>query len=228
MITANRDKLALSSIANFREQTYRRKHLLILNNGSSTLVDHENMYNVTEIKVDKGNMTLGDLRNMAFEFVPYNGLFCVWDDDDYRSLNFLETLYNEMSKTGSDAVCFQQRLEYNIATDFAWRTFLRKGFVHVLARKDYRIRYLSKDSMEDIHLLDHMRGVYKVSVMTNNDPRMYVRLVHGSNTSEYVDPSKMQITRNPETADWQDHTLTPNEEHYIRTHYIPLLSNALR
>lgn len=229
MITANREKLARAAIDNFREQTHRRKHLLIINHGAGpSLADPERMYNVTELRIDKGAMTLGDMRNMAFELVPYNGLFCVWDDDDYRAPAFLETLYSAMIGTGADGVCFQNRLEYNIKTNFAWRTFLRKGFVHVLARKDYRVRYLSKDSMEDVELLDTMRRTYRVHTLIDNDPCMYVRLVHGTNTSEYVDAGKTTVVRNPPDADWQEHLLTAAEAAYIRDIYVPLLTQTLR
>lgn len=227
MITANRAELARAAIANFREQTHRHKHLLVINHGAGAdIADPGSMFNVTEVRVDKGALTLGDLRNMALELVPYNGLFCVWDDDDHRAPGFLGTLYGAMVDADADAVCFSHRLEYNMATRFAWRTFLRPGFVHVLARKDHRVRYLSKDSMEDVELLATMRAVYRVHTLVDNDPRMYVRLVHGANTSEYVDAGKMAVVRNPPDADWQEHLPTPGEAAYIRDVYVPLLAQT--
>lgn len=219
----SREKLARHAIKNFREQTFSPKHLVIINHGPFTLVDQRQdhtMFNVTEIKIDKGDMTLGDLRNMAFDFVPYDGLFCVWDDDDYRAPNFLSNMYERLQ--GAQAVCFTKRLEYNAMTLYAWKTELRSGFVHVLATKNYMVRYLSKDSMEDVELLDRMRSTYKVNVF-ENDARMYVRLVHSNNTSNYVNPVKNDVVKNAEHANWQEHELNDEERRFIETVYVPQL-----
>lgn len=222
---ASRERFARQAIRNFREQTYPVKHLVIMNHGSFSAVhSDENLSNVTEVRVTKGDgVTLGDIRNMAFDFVPYGGLFFVWDDDDYRAPDTLMRMYRHMRSENASAVCFTQRLEYDISTHFAWKTILQSGFVHVLAKKHYGVRYMSKESLEDINLLKDMRKVYPVATMTENDPTMYVRLVHGSNTSLYVKPKKTDIIKNPTTANWQETQLSPKERSFIDKVYLPFL-----
>lgn len=210
------------SIDNFREQTYKNKHLVILNHGDRLDHDLDKMYNVTEINTTKDNQTLGDLRNMAFDYVPFNGIFCVWDDDDYRSVSFLKVLYTAMKRNGASAVCFTNRLEYNMNNMFAWETYWESGFVHVLAKKHYMIKYDSLDSMEDVHLLARMRDLYIVHTMSHNDPRMYVRLIHTTNTSLYVDRGKKTLVgdRYPH---WHENSLAPKYKRYIDDVYLPKL-----
>jgi hypothetical protein len=218
-----RTKLVKLSIDNFREQTHKNAHLVIMNHGDTPIPSIELMYNVTEIRITKRKQTLGDLRNMAFEYVPYNGLFCVWDDDDYRSPSFLGLLYTAMKRNGANAVCFTNRLEYNMNNMFAWETYWAQGFVHVLARKHYKIRYDNVDSMEDVHLLDRMRDAYNVFTIANNDPRIYVRLIHKTNTSLYVDKGKETLV-GKKHPNWTETALAPKYEAYIANVYIPKLN----
>lgn len=219
---SDRKKFIQLSIDNFREQTYKNKHLVILNHGDT--LDHNlaTMFNVTEINTTKATQTLGDLRNMAFEYVPFNGLFCVWDDDDYRSPSFLKVLYTSMKRNGASAACFTNRLEYNMNTNFAWETYWESGFVHVLAKKHYKIRYDSLDSMEDVHLLERMRDVYNVHTMSRNDPRLYVRLIHATNTSLYVDRGKTTLVGG-QYPYWHENILAPKYKRYIDDVYLPKL-----
>jgi hypothetical protein len=219
---ATRAKLVKSSIDNFREQTHRNKHLLIINHGDTQVPGIDMMYNVTEVKTVKGRQTLGDMRNMAFEYVPYNGLFCVWDDDDYRSASFLDVLYKALRRSGTSAVCFTNRLEYNMNNMFAWETYWSAGFVHVLARKHYKVQYDNLDSMEDLVLLERMRSVYSVHTIDNNDARMYVRLIHATNTSLYVDKGKDALV-GKQRPHWNEHALTPKYRDYIDKVYVPKL-----
>lgn len=224
MITGNeeREKLVNMSIKNFRDQTYKYKHLVIINHGSNTYNDGS-MFNVTEIHVSKASKTLGDLRNLAFNYVPANGLFCVWDDDDYRSGNFLEFMFDNMTLNGAKGVCITRRLEYNLNNGFAYETMYNRGIVHVLATKHYLVKYDSKDSMEDLKLVSNMKRAYNVHFMYDNDPRMYVRLVHGDNTSRYVNPNKKTFVVTDESSDWKEFPLRPEYKQYIEKVYLPIL-----
>lgn len=220
-----REKYVKLSIQNFREQSHKDKHLVIINHGPESMSsDIMMMYNVTEINIDKTkNTTLGDLRNLAFEYVPYNGLFCVWDDDDYRSPDFLKIMYRAMRSNAASAVCFTRRLEYNLNNGFGWETFWNAGFVHVLARKYYAIKYESKDTMEDLRLLQTMRSVYNVHTISDNDPRMYVRLIHRTNTSLYVDVDK-STTVGEQSPNWHEYALSSKYKRYIEKVYLPKIS----
>ena len=149
--------------------------------------------NVHEFKVSKTQNTLGDLRNIALQLVPIDSIWTVWDDDDYRSPDYLSILYNQMKQTNADVVLFTNRYEYNKNTQFVWEMQLTTGFVTVFAKQDMRIRYLQTDSMEDINLIEDFRKLKKKIHIYQNDPMMYIRLVHTNNTSKYVNKEKKNV-----------------------------------
>jgi hypothetical protein len=220
MITNNdpyREKMLQLSINNFREQSYKKKHLVILNHGPR-IQNIDKMFNITQIHINKMENTLGDIRNMAFEYVPYDGLFCVWDDDDYRRKDFLSTMYDQLIKNDAKCVCFTNRLEYNINTNFGWQTYWGNGFVHVLATKNNKIKYLSKNTMEDVNLINDMKKIYKVYTF-NNDPTLYLRIVHNTNTSLYANATKETIL-NTNVSHWKEFILTKKHYDYIESEYI--------
>lgn len=71
------------------------------------------------------------------------------------------------------------------------------GMIFFLAPFDNRISYLQKESLEDVNMLaDYEKAGYKVKVIDNN-PRIYVRLVHKSNTSLYVKPQRDYLVKGP-------------------------------
>ena len=187
------------AIANFVEQDYPNKRLIIINHGNVPVLK-DNPHNIFEFQVPKENNTLGDLRNIALQLVPIDALWTVWDDDDYRIPSYMSLLYGQMQKNKSDVVVFTKRIECNLETDFVWEMQLKTGFVFVLAKQDLRIKYLSKDSMEDVNLLtDFLKLDKQISVWVDNPSTMYIRLTHQNNTSLYVDKNK-KTTREPTSS----------------------------
>lgn len=183
--------LAKFAIKNFKDQFYPNKKLIILNQTKkvvSTLSDPL----IAEFMIP--GQTLGDLRNIALQMVPINALWTVWDDDDYRSQDYLTLLQNQMEKNKSDVVIFTNRIECNLYSKFVWRIRLRSGFVTLLAKQDLRVKYKSINTMEDVDIISDFRALgKKIEIWNNDNPEIYIRLVHGNNTSLFVDKNKKLI-----------------------------------
>ena len=195
MITGKDDcryKLGQLAIQNFNDQSYPNKNMIIINHGSQQLAPMQK--NILEIHIEKTSaLTLGDMRNMALELVPFNAKWITWDDDDYRAPNFLEVLQAASLSRKADVLAITNRIEYNYNTKLVWKMTVKTGMVFFLAKKDARIRYKSVESMEDTEILaDYVRYGHVVSTL-DNDFMLYIRLVHGNNTSLYIDPLKRAI-----------------------------------
>jgi hypothetical protein len=224
MITGKTDQrieYARHALQNFQEQTYPYKRLVILNHNTIHRVLESTWtswpQDVYEFMIDKDaeSLTLGSLRNISLELVGHDDLWTVWDDDDWRSSSYLSTLYEAMSPLKGDVcVAFQNRMEYNVNTGFVWRSKLRSGFPHVLAKFDRRVRYLDKDTMEDLNLITDYAKYGRV-VIIDNDPSMYIRLVHGTNTSSYVNPHKagVGVPMSVGNANYVEFSVTNEEAH---------------
>lgn len=219
MITGkNEDRYKFVDIAvrNFNEQTYENKYLLIINHGSKSLeeiVDDR----IIEVRFNKTErLTLGDMRNYALDLVPLDALWTIWDDDDWRHSRYIELMYKNMKDHKADVVFIKNRLEYNLSNGFVYRARFEKGMPFVLAKKNEVIRYLQKDSLEDIRLLNdfelHSKKIYLIS----NDPRWYIRTLHGQNTSLYVDGNKSAIIQYGEGSSYQEFDATSGERAYTQ------------
>lgn len=214
MITGKDDAridLARKALDNFVKQEYPDKMLLIINHNPHKQVIDQNVKDVHEFYIEKkGN--LGDLRNIALQFIPLGCCWTTWDDDDYRHPSYLQTLAR--FKTDNNIVCLSRRLEYNSNNGASWVGYKKDGFVFFLAPVDNRIIYLSRDTMEDVDILDDFRkNGYTVKVL-KNDPKIYVRVVHSSNTSLYVNAQRNYLVKGPT---YSERFTTPKEQEYIRT-----------
>lgn len=210
----DRYKFIPIAINNFNEQTYQNKYLLIINHGSKQIVDIHTQKNITEIMFDKTNFTLGDMRNFALDQIPFENLWCVWDDDDYRHPKYIELLYKYLIDNKADVVFFKNRIDYNINNNFAYRSKFINGMPFVLAKKTEKVRYLSKDSIEDIQLQIDYKNNNKKIIVINNNPMWYIRLIHTSNTSLYVDNEKNSIVEYGDESTYYEFNLTDIEQTY--------------
>lgn len=214
----NRYHLAKKSINNFLNQNFKNKYLIIVNH-SKTFKLTPIQKNIFELNIDKeqNNLTLGELRNIALSIVPFNALWITWDDDDYRHSNFLMFLYNVLQKQNADLVTFTKRLEYNRNTGLIWKMTIKSGAVLALCKKFQFFEYLNKNSMEDIHLIDSYKNQNKKVVIIDNDPKLYIRLVHENNTSLYVEKYKRKTisTRNKK-SNYLEENVSPDEENYVK------------
>lgn len=195
-----RNLFGKQSVQNFFEQDYHNKKLIVINHGNSSIIhpQHKQSANIHEHMVVKGtSMALGDMRNLALDMVPKGSYWTTWDDDDYRPPHYISWMYKNLKSHGADLLTYTQRYEYNYTTGFFWQTIWKHGFVTGLVKQDDRFRYKSIDSMEDKDLLNDYRRLGKrVIVLPENDPSIYIRLVHGGNTSLWVDPVKTAVKKN--------------------------------
>jgi len=227
---ACRVEFARASVSNFQEQDYGgEKRLIIINHGRERVTDTDmtaidTTLNIFEFHVakDKHSLALGDLRNIALELVPIDALWTVWDDDDYRSPQYMSTLQKHMHKTRADAVVFTSRTEYNHNTGLVWKMKLKSGFVTVLAKQDKRIKYQSKDSMEDSDLVSTLRRLKKVATLDTDSTLdsaydFYIRTVHTGNTSLYVDQAKQNTNNSSRTnINYIESEIDPGQQVIIR------------
>lgn len=199
MITGKDDArmcFARKSVQHFLQQDYPYKKLLIINHHPHEKVLKDNDNDIMfELKVPKENNSLGDLRNIALQLVPIDSIWTVWDDDDYRIPSYLSILYNQMYASGADVVLFTRRYECNYNTSFVWEMELKTGFVFVFAKQDLRLRYMSKDSMEDTNIISDFKKLKKKIHIFENDPNFYIRLVHSNNTSLYINKEKTEVIK---------------------------------
>lgn len=188
----DRYKFVDIAIENFNQQTYHSKVLLIINHGEISLKEKETE-NIVEFHFSKEKMNLGDMRNYSLDLIPKNALWTIWDDDDWRHPRYLELLEKNLRLTNSDVILFKNRLEYNLNNGFIYRSKFDKGMPFILAKQTQIVKYLSRDSLEDIRLLNDFELYNKKIKIIENDPRWYIRTIHGKNTSLYVNNQKDSV-----------------------------------
>lgn len=191
---------AVKSLQNYFEQTASKHvnlYMIIINHCSNKtsvkeLFPHENIF---EYQIDRHALSLGEMRNLALTFVPFNNLWITWDDDDWRHPSFIQYMLKFFDKDPLlTCIAFSERYNYNMNTKFAWQTTLQTGYPHVLCKSNPLIRYDDVNTMEDINLIKNMlKTGFKVYIIKRNDPGLYIRIVHNDNTSLYVDKMKGSV-----------------------------------
>lgn len=205
------------AIDNFRKQSYPNKRLIIINEGES-LMDIGGD-DILEIKLDdreKKGITLGDMRNIAFEFMPDDAVWTLWDDDDWRSDDYLDYLYDNLQD--KDYVLFAKRLEHNLNTGFTWIMELKSGFVILFGRKQAsgKCKYESKEVNEDVLLKNHIIDNLKFKIIEDNDPKIYIRMVHKSNTSLLVNQNKSCVKDTSQNKVYYEHDASDDDVRYVK------------
>lgn len=183
MITGKDDfhkNLAEKSIQSFLQQTYPNKHLIIVNDGDYSL-GHLNKELITEIKLDKKHI-LGVLRNIGISYIPENGIYFQWDDDDWHHPDIMEKQYKFMKKKSADACILIKQVVYCFKINSAWITSRSSGIEGtVMCRKKRDILYPEAAKSEDSVFLKNYKKKYKL-VKWDNPEYYYLRFVHGHNT----------------------------------------------
>lgn len=217
----NRIRMAQRSIQQFLQQTYSHKHLIIINHHPSLCVldVSSTSNNVTEVRIEKEKhkLTLGDLRNIALQLVPVGAYWFTWDDDDWRDPDLLQELHKVADAKNLDAVLFSNRYDVDSTTNEVWQTILKIGFVTMLCRRDDRILYDSKDSMEDVNLRKNMKNIGFKTMVIDNNPMWYIRVIHTNNTSHFVNagrkapPKKIEL----QTGVWFEQPVSAVEKEQV-------------
>jgi hypothetical protein len=211
------------AIDNFKRQSHPNKRLIIINEGASLMgTGMEVMVdNILEIKLndrEEKGITLGDMRNIAFEFIPDGAIWTLWDDDDWRSDDYLDYLYTNLQDKDYDYVLFTKRLEHNLNTGFTWIMELKSGFVILFGRKQAsgKCRYESKDVNEDVLLKKHIIDNLKFKLIENNDPKIYIRMVHKTNTSLLVNQNKSLVKDTSQNKVYYEYDASDGDVQYVK------------
>lgn len=213
--------LALAACESFRQQTYPRRELLIVNTGESLLphladCDWDFRRNPVRECICDPQLTLGELRNVGLEESPDHVL--QWDDDDWSHPDRM--LYQVTAQGDScEPVTLQNQVRYSFTNGAAFVVVQRPrpdyavgipGTV-LLARTAYR--YPAESRHEDTHFLKQFPRVR----IAANRPELYLRFEHGRNTwsrrhvMQLYDGRSGQWDLPPDSADYLRHVL---KEHY--------------
>ena len=212
----DREKFANNSILNFINQTYSKKHLIIINEGNNILLTNNNSNNdnIHEIVIDRKNMSLGELRNIALSFVPINGIWTTWDDDDWRSNDYIDKMYTLLIEKNVDIIMIMNRIEYNMNSGFIWNSTLKSGFIWFFGYKNWYEEFDNVNYNEEYNLKRHIR-TKEPHFVYDNDPTMYIRIVHSDNTSVYVNSKKTNIINTALNKDYFEKTATSDQKIYV-------------
>lgn len=204
------------AIQNFLDQDYPNKQLVIINHHVQRVVI-SNIRNVKEYQVNKHEIgTLGDLRNLALGLIPNDQYWTTWDDDDWRCPTYLSYLTSYVDIAKPKVIAFTHRYEYNINNGAIWKGTHPKGFVHFIAPRIPHVRYSSKDTMEDINILNDYKALNVHIKLLDNDPGIYIRLVHTSNTSLYVKMNKDYLIKQSVNG-YYEQDVSSREAEYVKT-----------
>ena len=217
MITGKNDarqKFAELAIKNFKLQSYPNKKLVIINESEPLHVNDDDMLEIVISSKQRDSLTLGDMRNMAFEYIPENAIWTTWDDDDWRSNNYLQYLFDRLKHF--DYIFFTKRIEHNINTSFTWIMELKSGFVIMFGRKREFAKYDSKEYNEDIMLKKTISKHLKFNVI-DNDPIIYIRFTHKDNTSTLVKRDKINVKDTSSNKVYFERPANQMEKLYVDT-----------
>jgi len=69
--------------------------------------------------------------------------------------------------------------------------------------------------MEDVRLSRDIRERFGDIHLAKNDPQLYIRLVHGDNTSTYVDAKKNMLASTERNVNYFEYDVSASEERYV-------------
>ena len=219
MITnIKRTSFVPKAIANFQMQKHPEKKLIILNHSPGHIFLKQPIDNVHEFYIDKltQKFSLGGLRNIALETcIPRGALWTTFDDDDWRRDDYLSTLYSLLKFNRLDLLFLKKWLEYNENTNFTFKSQFKKGWAFFLARKIDATIYDDVDTLEDSRVEEIYKKNGKQVARMNNDPKIYIRVIHSNNTSIFVDPNKNNIVDYAKSQQYQEFEASQAEKDYV-------------
>jgi hypothetical protein len=212
----NRYNFARTSILNFQLQDYPDKYLIIVNHGTTPLintpVDHINEY-----MISKEDKTLGDLRNISLSYVPNNAIWTTWDDDDWRHTTYLSKLYTELITRKVKFIMIKNRISYNILTKFSWsESVLRGCCCTYFSYKSNNLLYDRLNTNEDGIIKTDIKKRQIPMFIINNNHDLYIRIVHANNTSRFVNKAKNSLNPGQRNLTYEQHKYLYNilEQYY--------------
>lgn len=178
-----RRKLARLAIESFRRQTHPNRRLLILNHGDVPfgLADD----NIREEMVQRPP-TLGELRNLAFDYLEPGTWAITWDDDDWHGQYRMHRQLSHALKVKQRAVILSCYMTVDLTSGEGFvrqgRKFRAGGCCGTILWQVGRERYPPRDMHEDSDFAVHFKERKQLGVIAN-PPSLYIRTCHGGNTT---------------------------------------------
>ena len=173
---------AQNAIINFMAQTYANRHLLVINHGGHRFgVPAAFTERITQIALPT-RLTLGAMRNLAFDHISPRGVWMQWDDDDWRHPTLMSQQYAVLKARGVDACFLRWQIKYAFVRNAGWSDVCTGGFAGtVMSRNFPELRYPHLDRSEDSVFGADLQRTYR-HCDWDNPPEFYVRFIHGHNT----------------------------------------------
>jgi len=188
-VTHNNIEFLKKSIACFQHQTYQHKELIVAfssdNMAASALVDQFQDASVKSLVFSSATpLTLGEKRNLA---VRNSGgfYFCVWDDDDWHSVDRISTHVKSLVGTKYQSSILSNVFLYDGNTDEAYLSATRYGWEQTLfcqksLFEDPAFQYENLERGEDSPLIYKLKKSNRL--LTIRQPELYIYVYHGGNT----------------------------------------------
>jgi glycosyltransferase involved in cell wall biosynthesis len=179
MITGIEARIPLAKLAlqSFLKQTYKRKELVIVNDGKISVTGNQSYPNVREVFVSNQH-NLGQLRNISMD-LAHSQYQIQWDDDDYSHPYRMQRQIEFLLKNDLEACILRNQIRYDILnTDtvlFGWKEGM---FGTILYKYHQHRRYPEWTKAED----EEFWYSFEDRKIIQNHPRLYVRTYHGHNT----------------------------------------------
>lgn len=169
-----REELIKASVTNFFSQTYKNKKLLIFNQGKKSIKDRFNE-NIEEHFVEPKAVWFSRIE--MHDLIDENQLCIQWDDDDLRSENMLEKMYDLIDN--HMGVVAGRGYYYNLNTN-KYKPRLNTANVSCfLFRKKNDINY-DNCLGEDQKFYSKYSKRFNIKRFKNKDD-YFIKLIHGEN-----------------------------------------------
>ena len=184
------------SIAAYMDQTYDRRELLIVldqgpKEAKAAICDHVATLRRDDIRIIEtaGVPTLGALRNFSRAHAQ-GELHCQWDDDDLHHPERVERQLEELTRTGAQAVCLQEVMQFFTTTGELYWTNWRATEATVmpatlLCQATVAARYPETGPTsrlgEDTEICTELLRQGQLHAMPDA-PHLFVYVNHGANT----------------------------------------------
>ena len=176
-----------NAIGYFKAQTYKSRELIIVSLGDDPLYERF-IYSQTDCIIkyfpirDRGNLTLGELRNIAIEKAK-GEYICIWDDDDWYHNRRIELQMQETLRSKKMGTILPYCILYN--------SIKRKSYMSIIATPPASI-FCKRAVISKELLYPHLNFAEDASFMKKLfhrsflypviNPTLYVYKFHGSNS----------------------------------------------
>jgi hypothetical protein len=187
MPTFDRRRFVPRAIAQFQNQDYSNKELVIVDDGTDPIVDLvPEDPRIRMIRLPR-RMSVGAKRNIACEN-SRGGLIAHWDDDDWHASHRLSLQAQRLLGSNASICGLKDLLYLDIRTSKAWKYTYPANQRPWLSGNSllYRKEFWSAHRFSDISVGEDSRFVWTADahrLLAVDDTQIHVGLIHGANVS---------------------------------------------